>query len=351
MIDVVELSKALEPRYSAFVQQHARSMIYWTLEFRTFLSQVLTGIPRYFVALDGPDIVGVLPNFVATHAEFGTVINSLPWYGSHGACLVQPRHHELARKALLDRYVNLLNSGDISFATLVLSPQENHFIDAYIADVGPQAVDRRMGQITALPQNGPAVEARLESAILQKTRNLVRKGCKQGFDWRIEDDDEAWRFLHDTHVENMAGIGGQAKPWSHFAAMRFAIPPEWRQLLVARLNGAPVAAMLIFRFNQTVEYITPVIKHEFRPLQPLSFLIWHAMLNAIRDGFRWWNWGGTWATQKSLHHFKAGWGATDQPYSYLVHARPRALEALKRDRQALASAFPFYFTYPFHLLG
>lgn len=350
MIKVIELSKTLEPRYSAFVAQQAQGMIYWTLEFRDFLQRVLDGTPRYFLALDESGVVGVLPCFESTHVEYGKVINSLPWYGSHGGCLVQSSGHALARNALLDRYQELVNTAEVAFATLILSPQENHFVDKYVAELSPDAVDGRIGQVTTLPGDGADVEARLERAISQKTRNLARKGCKQGFELSIEDGDEVWRFLHETHVENMVSIGGQAKPWAHFTALRAAIPSDWRQLMLARLNGEPVAAMLIFRFNQTVEYIAPVIKHHFRSLQPLSFLIWHGMLNAIRDGFRWWNWGGTWATQKSLHHFKAGWGATDQPYSYLVHAKPRALDALRQDREAVTNAFPFYFTYPFHLI-
>ena len=109
----------------------------------------------------------------------------------------------------------------------------------------------------------------------------------------------------------MSAIGGRAKPWGHFAAMRELIPAAWRQLFVTRLDGEPVSAMLLFRFNQTVDNITPVIRHEFRSRQPLSFAIWHAMLDAVRSGFRWWNWGGTWETQQSLHHFKRGWGAAE----------------------------------------
>ena len=87
----------------------------------------------------------------------------------------------------------------------------------------------------------------------------------------------------------MAGIGGTAKPWAHFEAIRDAIPASARRLYIARLNGQPVAALLLLYFNRTVEYITPVIKHEYRSAQPLSFLIWHAMQDAIAEGFRWWN--------------------------------------------------------------
>lgn len=338
--------------YQEFLLADEHAMIYATLEFRAFLQRILGGTPRYFMALIGSHIFGVLPCFATKNENMGEVINSLPWYGTYGGCLVRLGEDAAAvRQALLGHYREVVNAPGVAFATLILSPRENQHFETYFATLSPDVMDGRIGQITDLPENGADIETRLESVFRQKNRNLVRKARKQGFELEIADDDNTWQFLYETHVENMAGIGGQAKPWEHFVAMRESIPAEWRQLMIARFEGVAVAAMLLFRYNRTVEYITPVIKHEFRSMQPLSFLIWHGMLDAVGSGFRWWNWGGTWATQKSLHHFKAGWGAKDWPYTYFVHAKPRAVEALKRDRQAVAGAFPYYFTYPFHLLG
>lgn len=351
MIEVVELSKEFEDAYSEFARSDERSMIYSSLEFRDFLQQILIGEPRYFLALDSSRVIGVLPTFAATNATYGTVINSLPWYGSHGGCVTRTDVAPGVRHALLSRYREMIDAADVAFSTLILAPHENPLTDSYLAMLGPSVTDRRIGQITDLPDDGADLEARLEHIFAQKTRNLVRKARKQGFILECADDDDAWRFLYETHQENMVGIGGKAKPESHFAALRAAIPEAWRQLMLAKLDGVPVAAMLLLRYNRTVEYVTPVIKHEFRPLQPLSFLIWHGMLAAVKGGFRWWNWGGTWASQKSLHHFKAGWGAKDHPYTYIVHAKPAALATLKAHPHAVADAFPYYFTYPFHLLA
>lgn len=350
MIEVVELAKEHEDAYSEFVRTDERAMIYSTLEFRNFLQQILIGKPQYFLALDSSGIAGVFPSFAASDAKFGLVVNSLPWYGSHGGCVMRSDAASGVRQALLSRYREMIAAPDVAFSTLILTPFENRLAETYLAILKPTVTDGRIGQITDLPESGPDLEARLERVFAQKTRNLVRKARKQGFTLEFADDTAAWQFLYETHVENMAGIGGKAKPLSHFEALRAAIPTAWRQLMLARLDGAPVAAMLLLRYNRTVEYVTPVIKHEFRSLQPLSFLIWHGMIDAVHSGFRWWNWGGTWTTQKTLHHFKAGWGAKDQPYTYIVHAKPAVLEAIKAEPQAVAAAFPFYFTYPFHLL-
>lgn len=350
MIQVVELCADLEPVYTDFLLSDRRNMIYGSLEFRSFLRRVVPGEPKYLVALRNSHIVGALPCFIATDSKLGGSINSLPWYGSHGGCLIAPDAPSTTRDALLVAYRELLDRPEMVFGTLILPLEEQAYLPKYIEVLKPHVTDSRIGQLTELPIDGPDLEQRLEITLLQKTRNAARKARKQGFELIITDDDWAWQFLYQTHVENMVGIGGRAKPWDHFVAMRNTIPAEWRQIMIAMRDGIAVAAMLLFRFNHTVEYITPVIKHEFRSLQPLSFLIWQGMLDAVKSGYRWWNWGGTWITQKSLHHFKAGWGAKDRPYTYLTHATQRGIEALKNDRALVAQAFPYYFTYPFHLL-
>ena len=160
---------------------------------------------------------------------------------------------------------------------------------------------------------------------------MVRKALQQGFALHITDADWAWRFLYETHVENLQALGGQAKPWSHFIALRTHIPAHWRRVFVATLADQPVAALLLLYFNQTVEYITPVIRHAYRSQQPLSFLIWHAMLWASREGYRWWKaGGGTWLAQPSLYHFKAGWGAIDLPYTYLINVSEQVVSRYRR---------------------
>lgn len=348
---VESLSSALETEYRDFLLRDSRNLIYASLEFRDFLVRAVGGVPTYLLALeDSGQIAGVLPYFELEAPGIGTVINSLPWYGSHGGCLVAGPAFAEARRLLLERYRSATEAPGIVSATLILSPHEEEFVTDYKEILHHSVEDNRIGQMTPLPPDSATVEAELESILLQKTRNLVRKARKQGFVLRESDDYDAWKFLFDTHVENLQAIGGKSKPWAHFVAMREALPGSARRLFLAELDGVPVAAVLMFYFNRTVEYVTPVIKHEYRSMQPLSFLIWNAMLEAIRAGYRWWNWGGTWVTQTSLHHFKAGWGALDCPYRYCIVVSESGLSALRRDRHQMATAFPFYYVFPFDQL-
>lgn len=351
MITVNLLSAEQEAEYSELLLSNPSSLIYASLEFRDFLQDAVGGEASYLIAHQFGKIVGSLPLFRRTASGFGSVINSLPWYGSHGGIFVASEAPDHARGALLARYKSIANEPDILTATLIQSPLDETETEIYSEALANTVQDHRTGQITKLPIVSANIEADLEAILAQKTRNLVRKSRKQGFELRRDSGDAAWEFLYTVHQENMLAIGGKAKPREHFEALRRRLPEEWRQISIASLNNEPVAALLLLYYNKTVEYFTPVVRQQFRSMQPLSFLIWHGMLDAIEKGFAWWNWGGTWASQKTLHHFKAGWGATDYPYSYLIHASPRGMDALHSNKMAVANAFPYYYVFPFDQLS
>jgi hypothetical protein len=341
-------SLAAAAGYDAWLARDSRAMIYATPGFQAFLSEAAGGSIAHLLAEDEGELVGALSYGLARRDGLGALVNSLPWYGSHGGC-VGVRDASV-RRALLERFRDEALPSDVLSATLVLTPDETRFIGEYEAVLEPRAADDRIGQVTPLPEAGADLEARLEARLAKKTRNLVRKSLHQGFVEEVADSDATWRFLHATHAENLAAIGGRAKPWPHFESLRRHIPAEQRRLSVALLDGEPVAALLLLAFHQTVEYLTPAIVNLFRPRQPLSFLIWHGLRWAAARGCRRWNWGGTWRSQGSLHHFKAGWGAEDHPYSYVVCATEPGLRRIREQREAVSAAFPYYYAYPHHLL-
>jgi hypothetical protein len=343
----MSLTSAYEEAYRQFLLANPRTLVYATIEYRNFLIAVAGGQPHYQLALKHGQIVGVLPYFRKSHPEWGAILNSLPWYGSHGGCTAAVETADDTRQTLLAAYAEALLASDVLTATLILTPIENDKLPIYLGRLKPPFTDHRIGQITCLPPPGTALEQQLLLHLRRKTRNAVRKALQQGFALHITDADWAWRFLYETHVENLQALGGQAKPWSHFIALRTHIPVPWRRIFVASLADQPVAALLLLTFNQTVEYFTPVIKHTHRSQQPLSFLIWHAMLWASREGFRWWNWGGTWLAQQSLYHFKAGWGAIDLPYTYLINVSEQVVSRVQAHLSALQGAFPYYYIFPY----
>ena len=176
---------------------------------------------------------------------------------------------------------------------------------------------------------------------------MVRKAEKLGV--AVATDEGEMDFLVQTHAENMMEVGGRPKNAAFFGlvARRFKHGPEYR-IYVARIDGRPVAAVLLFYYNGTVEYFTPVVRKEYRETQALSLAIYRAMCDASIAGFRWWNWGGTWSSQEGVYRFKKRWGTQDRPYTYFVRLNDESLRRLKA--QALLDAYPDFFVLPFSQL-
>lgn len=300
-----------------------------------------------FVARRGEDICGSLCFAEKTVDGSGTVINALPWYGSHGGPWIADPDDAETRTALLAGFQAYIRKRRPLFWTLVSWVDEQPYLEIYRRILEASAEDSRIGQMTELPPASAQLPEHLMRVCKQKTRNLVRKSQKQGFSEYVSDDDFSWNALHRLHTENMTAIGGKAKPESHFQAMRRHIPASMRRLSLAMRDGEVAAAMLLLRHNDVVEYITPAIDLRFRAQQPLSFLIWHGMIDMIKFECRQWNWGGTWASQTTLHHFKAGWGATDHPYTYFIGASKPGLDLLRDQPERLIRDFEHFYLFPF----
>jgi hypothetical protein len=334
--------------WGALVAQ-AGPPIYATSPWLAFLGDSVGGRHARFLARrDGRPVGGLAAMWVAGRGGLGSVVNALPWYGTPGACTLVDPHDDAARAALLGAFGETLRARPPLSATLVLTPEEMPHEADYRAALGATARDTRIGQVTPLPRRAAPTLEDMLALCGQKTRNLVRKALRQGFAVADEgDDDAAWAFLAETHAENMRAKGAAPKPVAHFEALRRHLPPVLRRLLVARDAGAPVAALLLAQHGETTEYLTPVVRVEHRARQPLSALIAHGLLDDLRAGRRAWNWGGTWHSQTTLMHFKAGFGAESRPYAYAIAASPEARETLRVHRDRLAGEFPFTYVYPY----
>ena len=76
-----------------------------------------------------------------------------------------------------------------------------------------------------------------------------------------------------------------AKELSFFEAVprHFEAGHEF-EVHVALLDGEVVAGLLVFLFNDMVEYFTPAVRHDHRSEQPLALLLVEAMAAAAQRG-------------------------------------------------------------------
>lgn len=335
--------------YADFVGSCSVSLLYHSPEYLQILATILTESELIILAASkGGRIIGTLAGFVRRSDE-GTVLNSLPYFGSHGDVLVADTEVDqvavVSAIALkLREFCRERSIGAINIVAHPLSPQIERFAD--LLDL--KAWDHRIGQISRLP-TASAHEVALEGVLKachQKTRNLVRKGLRNGFSLEVSEADADWQSLMLHHRIGMQRIGGRPKDAREFAAIRAVLEPRGAcRLYVARRDGAFAGGLLNLYCRDWVEYFAPVIVEEFRNEQVLSALIASSMCDAILADKRFWNWGGTWSTQASVHHFKKGWGAVDHVYHYWGAVNDPRLVAMEPSE--CSERYPFFYVRPF----
>lgn len=342
-VDIYGLSQAdvLEQFFSSV----KNSMLFYSMSYSRLLSSFLNVEYQCVVAMNEEGhVVGALPFFIK-HSSKGSVANSLPFYGSHGGVVLNTADENVF-SLILNFYKNYLQQQRCAASTLITSPFDP-LNDAYKKYLRVEPSDSRIGQVTTLPNDSNYDS--IMSCIPSKTRNMVRKSERQG----LVITKDKWHgyldFLVETHQENMAEIGGLAKPEFFFQLIDdiFVYGKDYI-IYTAKIDGKAVASLLLFYYGTTVEYFTPVIKAEYRSFQPLTLLIFNAMREAAGNGYSFWNWGGTWATQEGVYRFKKSWGAVDIPYSYYTSVYDDSL--LDCERSYLLSEFPYFYTVPFDWL-
>ncbi|MBF0439812.1 MAG: GNAT family N-acetyltransferase [Magnetococcales bacterium] len=344
-IQVENMTPASSIEYEDLLVTDERSTIYSSLAYCNLLRTLSPDAECIQLAArdDTGNMRGGLTFFIKD-GKFGPVANSLPFFGSPSSLFVPDNSIEV-QDALIGRFRELLLARGCIASTFITSPLDPD-PQRYRQLLKPNYIDSRIGMITPLPHGSENLTIDLMNTFRPTTRNKIRKGQKGNF--RIEETENRanWGFLQLTHEENMAQLNAATRPPEfYYYLQRESSLIIKKRLYTVYLDNTPVAGLLLFLYNKTVEYFVPVIARAFRSLQPLSFLIMQAMQDAVASGYRWWSWGGTGLTQESLYHFKKGWGAIDHHYYYFVNVFDAKI--LAKDRQEIMKEYPFFFLYPF----
>jgi hypothetical protein len=334
-VEIVPWTKAFDADAASFATSHPEGLIYYTPVFRDYIARLLGARSLGRLALEEGRIVGVMP-LLALDGAYGTVINSLPFFGSNGGVLASTVDAELA---LYKEYERLASAAGVAVSVWISHP---------FMEIPPPChdyQDERIAQWTDLTVAG--VGGLPDGIDSSARRNF---GKAESSSVVVGESPDALGFLEEVHRENMAAIGGRAKPDDFFRCLPeiMAYGRDWR-LYVAERKGEMLAALLTFEAGRTVEYVMPVVRESARGLQPTAAILARAMNDAQSRGFVRWNWGGTWLTQEGVYRFKKKWGAAERRYSYFITLNEKSLLGLKADQ--LADEYPWFYTLPYHLLS
>lgn len=352
MFTISDLSENDYDDYTRFLLKDEKSLFYLFVNYKQFLEKLLGCESRYLIAKDQEGcIIGAFPLMVSKKGRFGRVGNSLPYYGSNGGIIVdQSLTYEVqtkVRQTLLQTAEEYFRDAGCGARTIIISPFERS-VDFYEKNVSYDFLDKRIGQITPLPEAGSDMEDQLLGIFQNPRPRNIRKAIKSGITCRYSYSEDDLEFLYSTHKDNISAIGGLSKDEKFFRLVPEIFNQNDYCVYIAEKDGKKVAALLLFYFNKTVEYFTPAVVDDARTLQPTALIIFEAMKDAITTGYQFWNWGGTWLSQKGVYDFKKRWGAKDCPYYYYIKLYEKQM--LSCTSKELLKEYTGFFVMPFDQL-
>jgi hypothetical protein len=346
--DLFTISELKRYNLDEFLMSKPNTLIYYTPKYIHLIEKMTSASHKILAVIIDNKIEGILP-FLEKRSDLGIVINSDPYYGSHGGGV---SNNEDIEKALLDEFVFYCTCNKVLSATIIPS-FDNKFIHLYSDFFSPHYKELRIGQYTSFEDISVMKDMDLEEALMNKlhykTRNMVRKSFKSEIIIKEDVNDEILSFLEQIHVKNCDSVGIVPKSNKFFTHLKseFTIGKDFK-IFTAWHQGQPIAALLCLYYNKTVEYFVPVIVEEYRNLQPLSSIIFYAMKKAVQRGFIFWNWGGTSPGSEGVYRFKSRWGTIDKNYWYFTRVFNKKVFDL--SKQDIIKNYPFFFVLPFQSL-
>lgn len=317
----------------------AHDLVYYS---KTYLKFIQQAFPKVDVYKLGSNSDGFMYACALKSDNGRLILNSLPFFGGHGGPFNSGTLD--GQRNILNQYIDLASELDAWSATIVENPFDP--LDQDICrDLGLNIVDDRIGQFTNLPSLSSYNERDLYDILHVKTRNAVRKGFKLPIRITLADSDADWVWMQSVHAASISAMGGLVKSPEIFGALR-AVFKDKVKLHICWINNARVAGLVCIEHHETIEYFTPVVEPDYRETQVLSALIFSIMDAAVKNGYKFWNWGGTWRSQSGVYRFKKRFGAFDAEYRYFNIVLNENIKRI--PKKTLQSEFPYFYTYRYN---
>jgi lipid II:glycine glycyltransferase (peptidoglycan interpeptide bridge formation enzyme) len=347
------LDDNFEREFEEFLSSASTSLFYHSNKYIELLKSVLYPCEyNCLIALDNQKIIAGMP-FFKKNSSIGSVVNSLPFFGSHGSIISVDGVSDEIKIALLDEYDRYCLANRVLSSTIIENFRDpmHHLLET----AGYSYREKRYGGITHLikKEESEILDETIMRKLHSKTRNAIRKILHSPISIKIENTEKTLNELYIIHQENMKEKNGKSKPIEFFNAINKHFEKEKEyNIFTARLaDGSLIAALLIFYYKNYVEYFVPVIVKEYRSKQGMSGLIYNAMKVALSKNEEiFWNWGGTWEEQDSLRKFKSKWGSTEFVYNYYTKIYCEAERLEKMSISEIEELFSYFYVIPYRAL-
>ncbi len=349
----IEVSSDIPENWNDLVRDCSWGSLYHSAENLEILKAVTNADINFIAIYDGSRLTGGIV-YAVQNGPLGSVVNCLPYFGSYGDAPVTVDAPHGTEKSVYAELIEQCRGIDALCLNVITSPFAHTLHHEKVKEyLSPTFIDKRLCQISCLPdyngENSEHYSEKILSMLQGRARTAYRKTQKTDFEYRRCSTEQEVRQFAQIHKANIEAKGGQFKTMDFFlkAFEMSQAKPETAELAAMFDKGKLIAGIVLFFFNDTVEYHTTCLLDEYRSIGPLNRIIVEKMIDAGMAGYRFWNFGGTWKTQEGVYLFKKSFGAGDRNYYYYTVFFRDVKRVKQMSVKEILKGYPFCYVIPF----
>ena len=294
MTTIRVLDAAGDAAWDAYVSRQSAASIYHLSAWRTLIADLYGHASHYLYAIEGTDVVGVLPLVRLKSVLFGDYLVSMPYFNYGGAIAQTP---EIKRELLEQAAGFAARNGCSHIEARDTAPFE----------AGWSARTDKVGMELALPRDVDA----LWSGFSSKLRAQIKRPQREAGVEVRRGGAELLTDFYQVFSRNMRDLGTPVYPVTMFARILAAFPAA-TAIVSVRFESQPVAAGFVIGFRDRLEIPWAASRREFNRFGFNMLLYWEILKKAVEDGYAVFDFGRS-SRDGGTHKFKQQWGAQERP--------------------------------------
>jgi CelD/BcsL family acetyltransferase involved in cellulose biosynthesis len=307
-----------DPRWNDYVDRHPFGCIFHHSAWREVLLRSFPQLkPFYFMAEnEDRNVVGAVPVMLVKSMLTGKRLVSLPFSLYNDPLVDSPEVFNQLRDSVCSQFH--AQKTDFMVFRVRFAPslfQTDHFHDFVGYKNHTLALDADPEKLMAGFQR-------------KSVRKNIRKAERSGVRVTEVASEEDVRRFFDLNVHTRKKFGTPPQPFSFFRNMWNLLHPKGMIMVhLAWMGKEPVGGLLCLKYKKRVhaEYIG--IDDRFQAYSPNMLLFWTAIQEACRQEYRFFEFGGTVASNEGLLLFKRRWGTVEEDIHHFYYPKVRGFSS------------------------
>jgi CelD/BcsL family acetyltransferase involved in cellulose biosynthesis len=156
-------------------------------------------------------------------------------------------------------------------------------------------------------------EDELMKSFHDSKRRGIKKAMKEDLQVVISKEYDAVKSFFNLHLQTRKLKGIPVQPRSFFSEIYNCIIKEGNGFVIlVKKDNIDIAATMFLHFNSVLTYKYNASDNKYQHLRPNNLIVWHSLLEAIRLGVRYYDFGKSDLDNRGLRDFKSQWGGIER---------------------------------------